>query len=140
AGVNAMFIPITLKPKEARKLSHIEVMARLREKFKPLEEARITMRDNSARNLAAGRSNPIAINLRGPDLNVLNEKSLELMKRLEDDRLAVDLDSDYRMGIPELIIKPNRQAMADHGVSIEAVGQVLAAGVGGLRQGRYTAD
>ncbi len=138
--VNQIFIPVSLTPKNERDKTHIEVMNSLREKFKPIKGARINMRDLSARNLSSGRQNPIAINLRGPDLNVLNTKAQELMKRLESEGLGVDLDMDFRAGIPELVIEPNRAAMAARGVTVETVGRTLSAAVGGLRQGRYTAN
>jgi len=140
AQVNQFFIPVTLKPKEERTQTHNEIMNDLREEFKKIKGPRITMRDISARNLTSGRLNPIAINLRGPDLKILDEKSQALMKRLEDEKLGVDMDTDYRTGIPELTITPNREAMAKRGVSVESVGLILSAGVGGLREGRYTAD
>ncbi len=138
--VNSIFMPLALLPREDRELTHIQIMDRLRQKFKDVKGVRVTMRDNSTRNLASGRQNPLAVNLRGPDLAILNEKAQELMKRLEAEKLAVDLDTDYRTGIPELVVSPKRNAMAARGVSVDAVGQVLAAAVGGLREGRYTAD
>jgi hydrophobe/amphiphile efflux-1 (HAE1) family protein len=139
-GVNSIFMPLALKARSDRVLNHTEIMDKLRGKFKEVKGVRVTMRDASARNLVSGRQNPLALNLRGPDLKILNEKSQELMKRLEDEKLAVDLDTDYKTGIPELLVQPTRDAMAERGVSVEAVGQVLSAAVGGLRQGRYTAD
>ncbi|MEN0058590.1 MAG: efflux RND transporter permease subunit [Bdellovibrio sp.] len=140
SSVNQVFLPVTLKLRADRQVSHTQIMGQLREEFKKIKGIRVTMRDISARNLTSGRQNPLAINLRGPDLKVLLEKSEELMKRLDQDKLAVDLDTDFRTGIPELILTPQRQLMAERGVSVEDVGQVLSAGVGGLRQGRYTAD
>ncbi|MEK2689737.1 efflux RND transporter permease subunit [Bdellovibrio sp. GT3] len=140
ANVNQFFMPVTLKPRKERSVGHVQVMNELRGQFKAIKGVRISMRDVSARNLSSGRQNPLAINLRGSDLEVLQKKSEELMERLSAEKLAVDLDSDFRSGIPELILTPNRKAMADRGVSIETVGQLLQAGIGGLRQGRYTAD
>lgn len=138
--VNQIAIPITLKLKNERTSSHTEVMARMREKFKEIKGVRISMRDISARNLTSGRLSPLALSLRGPKLEILDEVSKNLIKALEDQKLAVDLDSDYRTGIPELEIIPNRKAMAERGVSVESIGQILATGIGGLRDGRYTAD
>lgn len=140
AQVNAIFMPVMLKPKEERKLTHIQIMDRLRKQFKEVKGVRVTMRDISSRNLASGRQNPVAFNLRGPDLEILNTKAQEMMKRLEAENLAVDLDTDYKKGIPELNVIPNREAMALHGVSVQALGQIFSAGVGGIRQGRFTAD
>lgn len=140
AAVNQFSIPVNLKPKAERKRTHTMIMADWRAEFKKLKGLRMTMRDISSRGLASGRQNPVAINVRGPDLTVLNTKSLELMDRLDKEHLAVDLDTDYRLGIPELVVHPNRRAMAARGVSVEDVGEVLSAGVGGLRQGRYTSQ
>ena len=134
------FMPVTLKPRNQRSKGHIEVMNELREEFKKVQGIRVTIRDNSARNLSSGRQNPIGINLRGPDLKILDAKSKELIKRLEDENLGVDMDTDYRTGIPELILRPDRKAMALRGVSVQEVGMILAAGVGGTRQGKYTFD
>ncbi len=134
------FMPVALKPRDQRQQGHIEIMEELREQFKEVKGIRVTIRDNSARNLSSGRQNPIGINLRGPDLKILEAKSKELIKRLEDEKLGVDMDTDYRVGIPELILKPNRKAMSQRGVSVQEVGMILAAGVGGARQGKYTFD
>ena len=140
ANSNQAFMPITLVDRSARDIGHIEIMDKLREDFKNIKNIKITLRDNSARNLSSGRQNPIGLNLRGPDLKILEEKSKLLIKRLENEKLGVDLDSDYRSGIPELLIMPNRKAMSDRGVSVDQVGVILAAGVGGARQGKYTFD
>ena len=134
------FMPVTLKARNLRSTGHIEIMNQLREEFKQVKGIRVTIRDNSARNLSSGRQNPIGINLRGPDLKILEAKSKELIKRLEEENLGVDMDTDYRTGIPELILRPDRKAMALRGVSVQEVGLILAAGVGGTRQGKYTFD
>ncbi|MFV8251277.1 efflux RND transporter permease subunit [Bdellovibrio bacteriovorus] len=140
SNVNQVFLPVALKARADRQQGHLEIMNKWRAEFRKLKDMRVSMRDISARNLSSGRQNPLAINLRGPDLNVLSEKSQELMDRLEKENLAVDLDSDFRKGIPELVLTPDRKAMAARGVSVEDVGRILSAGVGGLREGRYTAD
>lgn len=140
SGVNSIFMPLALIPKADRKVTHMQVMDELRAEFKKVKGVRVTMRDASARNLTSGRQNPLAVNLRGADLAVLDKLSDQLMERLAQEKLAVDVDKDYRPGIPELIVQPSRAAMAARGISVESVGEVLSAAVGGLREGRYTAD
>jgi len=139
-GANSLFMPLTLVPSQDRDLNHLEVMDVLREKFKEVKGVRMNMRDISTRNLTSGRQNPLAVSLRGPDLKVLSDKANELIKRIEDEKVGVDMDTDFKTGIPELIVTPKRDAMAARGVSVETVGQVLTAAVGGLRQGRYTSS
>ncbi len=139
--VNQIFMPVTLKPLSERSENHQKIMDRWRIAFKDMKGLRISMRDISSRNLTSGRQNPIALNLLGPDLNVLDAKSKQLIKFLEDQKLSAEMDTDYRTGIPELLIVPNRNSMALRGVSVNSVGQILSTGIGGIRTGsRYTSD
>jgi len=89
--------------------------------------------------LTTGRQFPLSMNLMGPDLNVLNDKAQELMDRLEKEHLAQDLDTDFRMGVPELDAEPVRGALASRGVTVETVAQTLNAALAGIRVSRYTA-
>lgn len=140
SSVNSIFMPLTLSPQESRSETHLEIMDKLRAKFKGLKGIRVTMRDTSSRNLTSGRQNPLALHLSGPDLVQLDKYADQLMDKLSKEGLAVDLDKDYKTGITELLVRPKRLPMAERGVTVDAIGQVLAAAVGGLRQGRYTAD
>lgn len=139
--VNNIYIPIYLKPKEDRKLSHLKIMDELRESFKSIKGVRIQMRDISARGITSGRSFPVAFNLRGPDLMVLKEKADVIMKKLTEMQIAQDLDTDFKLGLPELKITPKSQGeLYNLGLTKETISTTLAASVGGVRQGRYTAD
>ena len=91
-------------------------------------------------NLTSGRLNPVSFNLLGPDLKILEEKANELIKRLTDEKYAQDMDMDFKTGLPELIIRPNRVKMAERGVSAETVARTLNVAVAGIRQSRYTSD
>lgn len=139
-GPGSVFLPIALVDQSARNLSHTEVMNLIREKSKEFKGLRISMRDISARNLTTGRLNPIAFNLRGTDLKVLNTKAQEIIKILEDSKLGVDLDTDYRLGQKELSIIPNRDQLLKKGVSADAVSQILQVSIAGLRAGQYEVD
>lgn len=139
--VNNVFVPMYLTPKEKRKFSHMQIIDQLREKFKNIKGVRIQMRDISARGITSGRFFPVAFNLRGPDLKVLKEKADIIMKKLADDKLAQDLDTDFKLGLPELNITPKSQGeLYNMGLTKETISRTLAASVGGARQGRYTAD
>jgi len=140
SSVNGFFFPIYLKPRETRTKNHLEIMADLRQEFAKLEGLRIQMRDISSRNLTTGRTNPIAFNIRGGDLKILQEKSEEMMKNLTEQGLAVDLDTDFRLGLPELEVKPAPELMERWGVTRDQVSRTLSAALGGTRQGRFTAD
>ncbi len=140
SAVNQIFSPVALKPLAERKVGHLALMQKWREEFKKFKDLRVTMRDISSRNLTTGRLNPISLNVLGPDLQVLKKKTDDLLSHLESKKLGVDMDTDFRLGLPELLLQPKREAMAERGVSTQDVGLLLAAGVGGFIQGRYTVD
>jgi len=139
SSVNQIFMPITLTARENRKATHTEVMDKIRQGLKPLSEFRISLRDISSRGLTTGRQFPLSLNIMGPDLDVLDEKSKEIMKKLSDEGLAQDMDTDFRKGIPELEVEPLRDRLASRGVSVESVAVTLNAALAGLRVSRYTA-
>lgn len=135
-----LFMPINLKDLQTRTLTHQDIMNKIREKTKLIKGLRVSMRDISSRNLTTGKLNPIAFNLRGPDLKVLNEKAQNIMKQLEDKKLATDLNTDYQLGLSELGLVPNRDQLMKKGVSVDSVSQVLQTAVAGLRAGQFMSD
>ncbi len=139
-GPGQLFMPIALVDQDKRKITHTQLMNQIREKSKGVKGLRISMRDISSRNLTTGRLNPVAFNLQGPDLQVLNEKAQEIMKKLEEQKLAVDIDTDYRLGLAELSLTPDRDELLKKGVSVDAVSQVLQAAIAGVRGGQFMAD
>lgn len=140
SAVNQFSVPINLKPREERKRKHTEVMDGIRAKIKEMniKGLRVSMRDLSSRGLTTGRQFPISFNIMGPDLTVMNEKAQEIIKRLVDEKLAQDMDTDFRLGIPQLDMQPMREKLASRGVSIEAVANTLNAAVAGLRTNHYS--
>lgn len=138
--INQFSIPIYLTSREERTKTHIQIMDELRSEFRKLKDVRVALGDVSSRGLTSGRQSPVSFNIIGPDLDVLLETSEKVMNRLEEEGLTQDLDTNFKVGLPELLIRPDRAAMAAHGVSIQAVATTLNATVAGLRQNRFTAE
>lgn len=139
-GPTLISMPLYLYPREERKETHTDIMNELRKQFASVKGVKIAMRDNSARGLTSGRQEPLSFNIRGPSLETLNEKTQLLMKRLTSEGFATDLDSSFKLGLPELLVKPDRNGMAQKGVSIESVARTLTATVAGIRQNQITSD
>lgn len=143
---NRGFAGVILKPRSERDIGHLKFMDITREtllrdpKTKIDGLIRLQMSDISDRGLTAGRSSPVAFNIRGPDYNVLKEKIGEIEKRLQATGLVEDLDTDYREGQPELRIKPKREEASLRGVSMQNIGRTINAAIGGIRQGKFTND
>lgn len=138
--VNQISMPTYLKPRQQRTLTHLEIMDRIRGRFKEIKTARFSVRDLSSRGLTSGRQFPLSFNISGPDLNMLQKKSSEIMEALNKEGLTQDLDTDFKMGLPELLVKPDREKMAEFSVSIDAVARTLNATVAGTRISRFTGD
>ena len=120
--------------------SQAELIQEFRRDLGKLEGVRISYQDLSTRGLTPRRSQPVEFNLRGQDFDVLDEKSREIMKQLEATGLVVDLDNNYRTGMPEVRIVPDREAAALRGVSMDNIGRTINAAIGGVREGKFTKD
>lgn len=139
-SVNQASFPLYLKPREERPVTHTQVMAQLRKDLAAIKGVRVSLRDISTRGLTTGRQNPVSFNLQGPNLEVLAKSADTIIHRLNQEGLTQDLDTDFKLGLPELLIKPDRVAMAERGVNIESVARTLQATVAGTRESQITSD
>jgi multidrug efflux pump subunit AcrB len=115
-------------------------MNELRKEVAKVKGVRVTMRDNSSRGLTSGRQDPVSFNIRGPKLEVLEESAVKIMDQLEKEGFTIEMDTDFKRGVPELLLRPDRLKMAERGVSIDSVARTLSATVAGLRQSEITSD
>ena len=51
--------------------------------------------------------------------------------------LVTDVDTDYRVGMPEVQVIPDRNRAADLGVSMATIGETVNAAIGGVRVGKF---
>jgi hydrophobe/amphiphile efflux-1 (HAE1) family protein len=137
-AVNSGILFVTLVPPEQRELGHQEYMTLLRREFNSYPGLRAVIQDLSQQGFTAQRGFPVEFSVRGSDWEQLISTSHDLMARLQETGVVVDLDTDYRLGQPELRILPDRARAADLGVSIQDVGTTLNALVGGVRIGKYS--
>lgn len=138
--INQFTMLVKFKPRAERKKGHIEIMNDLRKDFKPIKGVKASLRDFSSRGLTSGRQFQVSFNIFGSDLELLDNKAKEIIDRMTAEGLSQDLDTDFKRNFPELMIAPNRDAMAARSVSIQSVASTLGATVAGQRQGRFTAD
>lgn len=139
-GPNEASIGITLVERDQRNKTQAELMTEFRKDLKSIAGLRISFQDNSARGLSARRSQPVEFNITGPDFVTLESSVRKIMEELEKTGLVVDLDNNYRTGMPEVRVFPDRQAAAVRGVTMEDIGRTVNAAMGGIRQGKFTRD
>lgn len=77
----------------------------------------------------------LAIKLFGEDMDVLKETADEIAAVVQDVPGAADVQVDQVSGVPQLLIKPNREAIARYGLNLSDVQDVIRAAVGGVEAG-----
>jgi hydrophobe/amphiphile efflux-1 (HAE1) family protein len=97
-------------------------------------------RDVSNISFAAqrGGSFNVDFNIRGADYSVLKQKTAEIMERLKNSGVVIDMNTDYREGMPEVRIIPDREKTSESSVSMQTIGDTINAAVGGLRVAKFT--
>jgi hydrophobe/amphiphile efflux-1 (HAE1) family protein len=138
SGVNSGIMFISMTPKEARTVSQDDLANALRKELNTIPGFSAKVQDLSARAFTAQRGYPIEFSLRGSDWNGLLAASQDLRQRMNDAGLFVDIDTDAKLGMPELHILPNRERCADLGIPIEDVATAINALVGGVKAGKFT--
>jgi HAE1 family hydrophobic/amphiphilic exporter-1 len=136
--VNSALIYVTLKPKAQRGLGQFALMDRLRREFAAIPDLIAVPQDLASHDFIAGRGFPIELNLRGPDYRVLEQKSREIIQRMQQTGDFRDIDTDFRNGMPEVRIYPDRAKATASGVTVDTIASTVQAAIGGTVQGQYT--
>ena len=139
-GVSGGVVFVSMVDKSERELSQAEFAAEIRKELNSYPGVRVVVQDLSQSGFTAQRGFPVEFSVRGPDWDVLVGKAREISEKLNASGQVVDLDMDYRIGMPELRIVPNRARAADLGISVENVATALNATLGGLRIGKYSTE
>ncbi len=126
-----------IDPKLGRRLTQTELMDAMRRDLSSLPGARIVLRENSQQSFTSGRGFPVEFSIRGGNWNTLATKAGEIMAQLRASGIVADVDSDYRLGMPEVQVIPDRNKAADLGISMSAIGETVNAAIGGVRAGRF---
>jgi len=78
-----------------------------------------------------GLKSALAVKVYGPDLNVLQEKALEIKRRLAQVPGFTELTVVRELGQPSLIVQVDREKIARYGVNVADVEGIVQAAVGG---------
>jgi len=147
--INVSMIFVTLHPLKKRPVSEDnkkpltqqEMQTLLSETFTPEKTpglVRMIVQDLSLSGFSASRGFPVEFTLRGPEWSELGKLEKEVTQKMKDSGLMKDIDSDYRLGQPEVHVIPNRDKASARGVDIRTIGDTVNATVGGVRVGKYS--
>ena len=146
--VNAGMLFVTLKdpkdrpydPKLKRRPTQQDVMDQFRTDVNKIPNVKAIMQDLSTRGFSATRGYPIEFSIRGPDWDKLVEYSQLIQDKMKKSPYFQDVDSDYRSGLTEVRIYPDRDKAFGHAASVETIARTVNAMIGGERVAKYTKD
>jgi hydrophobic/amphiphilic exporter-1 (mainly G- bacteria), HAE1 family len=138
-AVNIAQINVKLTDKDKRSLSTREIMDRLRPTLAKahIPGARIKLMEISG---GGGGEAPIQLEIMGDDIKRINEFAHKIMSIMSDPELVpgtIDIDTNYRLGQPEIHIVPDREKCRDNLVDTRFLTQVVAATFEGLIVSEY---
>lgn len=138
--MNSGMIMVSLVDPEDRDRSQGEMMADLRKKLNIFPGTRVVLQDSSQQGFSSSRGFPVEFTVRGADWNTLAESANTMMAALRNSGTAVDVDTDYRVGLPEVRVVPDRDRALALDVDIQSIATVVNSLVGGQRVGRFKDD
>jgi hydrophobe/amphiphile efflux-1 (HAE1) family protein len=137
---------LTMKPRDQRPLnaqgkpiSQQESIEEMRKALNVFPGVKALPQDRSRTGLSGGRrGKPVSFSVRGPDWEKLGDIEAQFEERMLASGKMVDVDSDYRIGMPEVQVIPNREKTLAHDVNVESLGETVRAMMGGYKIAKFT--
>jgi multidrug efflux pump len=137
-GNNGGQLYVTLVEPKERKLTQQQFSAVMRTEFNSYPGLRAAVQDLSQQGFGGSKGYPIEFSVRGSDWNTLVAQAAKLQAEIAGSGLATDVNSDYQLGSPELVVTPDRDRASDVGVSVQDIATTVSALVGGVTVGQYS--
>jgi HAE1 family hydrophobic/amphiphilic exporter-1 len=127
-GVQLGAINVELVNKGERDITVFQFVDFLRPKLSMIPSADIYI---SERSSMGGGMTGLQIEITGDELNVLNDIASDVMNIAKEVPGVLDVQSSWRLGVPEIQVIPDRRRMDDQGISIFKLASVLRASIQG---------
>ena len=89
-----------------------------------------------ADELLSGVKAQLAVKLFGPDLNVLARKGREIEALAKDVKGTRGVSMEKIAGEAQLVVRPDREALARYGMAVEEIVSLVSDGIGGIPAGQ----
>ncbi|MCP4727061.1 MAG: efflux RND transporter permease subunit, partial [bacterium] len=135
-GVQFGEITVKLVPFEERGKTTADVIEELKPMLAVIPTAQILLaeRENSG---GGGGGAGLQIEITGDDLDELNRIASRVMQVAEQVPGTVNLQSTWKEGVPEYQIIPNREKLADYGISVLTLASTMRSSIEGNIATRY---
>ena len=129
------------KCREAHPATQMESMNLFRKEMElnPSPGSRVIVIDFSQAGFASSSRGGLSIEytIRGPSWDKLGSLSEKFMDEMKSSGVFVDVDTDYRKGMPEIQVIPDREKCMTQNVDIKALADTVGVLVGGQKIGRF---
>ncbi len=129
---------VRLIPAHNRSWTQLDIIKEVRERFKSIAGVRVVVLDLSTQGFTASRGYPVDFAVQGPDWKTVTQLAERIRQRMIESGVVTDVNSDYRPGMPEIHVVPDRAKAAELGVPIQRLAFALNVAFGGIRSGRFT--
>lgn len=124
-------VMVQMVDKSQRTISQDGLMRIARERLSDLAHLRLSV--DAVNRMGGGgfRTAPIQYNLRGDNLEELEQLADQVVKRLQNTPGFVDVNTTSQSGKPEIAIDIDRDRASDLGVKVEDLGKAVSSLIGG---------
>jgi HAE1 family hydrophobic/amphiphilic exporter-1 len=138
--VNEGGIYVKMTDKSARKISQSDAMKWAREELANLDNVRISVEPVEAISGGGVRNAAIQLDIKGHDLNKIDEIAQNLVTHLQGREGYVDVDTSYEKGKPEIEIYIKRDQAFGLGIAPSIIAQSIKPLIGGSDISKFRAD
>jgi len=126
-----------LPEEDPRYYTQFEVQREARQIAKQYTELRTAVQDTHFSSGSGFRQAMVDLNLRGPDLQALQEYSARIIEWMKQHPEYVDIDTSLSLRKPELRVHIDRERASDLGISVQTIASTLNVLVGGEPVTKY---
>src|SRR5262249_36874439 len=123
--VSEAILFVRLIPAHERSWTQTDVINDTRRRLSRLSGMRAVVLDLSTQGFTPTRGYPINFAVQGPDWNTVIELSERIKERMIDSGVVADVDSDYRPGMPEVRVFPDREKASQVGIPVQRLAFTL---------------
>ncbi len=139
--VNEGLIYVKMKDKGLRKISQQDAVNWVREKVRGLRDVKVSVEPFQPVSIGGGtRQAEIMVDIRGRDLDRLQEVTAGFLERMRKSTGYVDVDTTYESGKPQVGVYVKRDRASDLGVSPLEIASTVRSLIGGNDVSKFQSE
>ncbi|NIW47301.1 MAG: MMPL family transporter, partial [candidate division Zixibacteria bacterium] len=134
-GVEVGQITVGLVDKDKREQSTLKVLEEMLPKLAAIPAAEIAAKPTNP--FGGGAEADLQIEVTGEEMDVLNRLANQVMTYLRETRGTNSIKSSWKVGKPEIKIKPDPERIASHGLQVQQVASTVRSSIEGTVASEY---